>query len=401
MRHADDALGPLAVLLEDPGASAVLSDFDGTLAPIVADPAVAYPLPEAPGRARRPGPALRAGGGGVGPARVVPGPAPGRGRARRCACSAPTGSSGSRTARCTAPPRPSRGGAEVAEVVAAARAEFAGEAVGIEDKGVSVTVHWRQAPEAGGRALGVRPRRGRERTGLVLPARSDGGGVPASGRHRQGGGGRAAWRGGSAAACFAGDDAGDLAAFAALDRLAPSGTRTVRVAVADEETPPELVAAADVVVHGPAEALDLFRALATAGPALSAPTGAALGRRRAQAGITAASWSASQSPGLRRDTRACSASARRARSAGAMSRAWRSTAAVPVTSKGLISSASGCSSANAPASRDRARTPSVVLTMRPFLGHQVEPVAQRVHEEDVVAHRAPRSTAPGRRPRRG
>jgi trehalose 6-phosphate phosphatase len=68
---------------------------------------------------------------------------------------------------------------------------------------------------------------------------------------------------GCAAACFAGDDAGDLAAFAALDRLAPDGTRTVRVAVTDEETPPELVAAADVIVRGPAEALDLFRALAT------------------------------------------------------------------------------------------------------------------------------------------
>jgi trehalose 6-phosphate phosphatase len=68
---------------------------------------------------------------------------------------------------------------------------------------------------------------------------------------------------GCAAACFAGDDAGDMAAFAALDRLGTDGTRAVRVAVTDEETPPELVAAADVIVRGPAEALDLFRALAT------------------------------------------------------------------------------------------------------------------------------------------
>jgi trehalose 6-phosphate phosphatase len=69
---------------------------------------------------------------------------------------------------------------------------------------------------------------------------------------------------GCRAACFAGDDAGDLAAFAALDRLALEGTRAVRLAVADEETPPELVAAADVVARGPVEALALLSAVATA-----------------------------------------------------------------------------------------------------------------------------------------
>jgi soluble P-type ATPase len=40
--------------------------------------------------------------------------------------------------------------------------------------------------------------------------------------------------------------------------------RVVRLAVADEETPPELVAAADVVVHSPVEALDLLGRLADA-----------------------------------------------------------------------------------------------------------------------------------------
>ena len=40
-------LGPLAVLLEDPAASAVMVDFDGTLAPIVADPASARAVPGA------------------------------------------------------------------------------------------------------------------------------------------------------------------------------------------------------------------------------------------------------------------------------------------------------------------------------------------------------------------
>ena len=68
---------------------------------------------------------------------------------------------------------------------------------------------------------------------------------------------------GCVAACFAGDDAGDLAAFAGLDRLALEGTHTVRIAVADEETPPELVAAADMVTTGPAQTLALLHALAT------------------------------------------------------------------------------------------------------------------------------------------
>ena len=73
---------------------------------------------------------------------------------------------------------------------------------------------------------------------------------------------------GCAAACFAGDDAGDLAAFAALDRLALGGHAHRALAVADEETPPELVAAADIVARGPAEALALFRTLGHPGPAL-------------------------------------------------------------------------------------------------------------------------------------
>ena len=60
---------------------------------------------------------------------------------------------------------------------------------------------------------------------------------------------------GAAAACFLGDDAGDLPAFAALDRLAAAGCRAVKVAVATEESPPELAAAADVVLADPAQAL--------------------------------------------------------------------------------------------------------------------------------------------------
>ena len=258
----------------------------------------------------------------------------------------------------------------MAQVVAAARVEFAGESVGVEDKGVSVTVHWRQEPEAAARA-GDFALSWAQRTGLVLqpgrmavefrpPVDIDKGAVVE----------RLAR--GTSAACFAGDDAGDLAAFAALDRLAREGTRTVRVAVADEETPDELVTAADVIARGPAEALE-----SAASPGRRAPGGDGAGRRRPtfrQGGNTAASWSASQSPGLRFDTSACSACG----PAGALVRghvqclqkhrrgAWSRR-------RGLSRGPPECSSANAPASRDNARTPSVVLTRGPSLATRLSP----------------------------
>jgi trehalose 6-phosphate phosphatase len=254
------ALGPLAVLLEDPATSAVLTDFDGTLSTIVPDPATAYPLPEAPGvlgaLARR-----------FAVVAVVSG-RPVSFLAERLAAAGPAvrlfgayGLEWMEDGRLRRAPEAEPWRDVVAEVVRAARSEFAGEAVGIEDKGVSVTVHWRLAPDAGARASAF-AQSWSERTGLSLqrgrmavefrpPVGIDKGHVVE--RLARGCG----------AACFAGDDAGDLAAFAALDRLALEGTRCVRVAVADEETPPELVAAADVVAGGPAEALSLLNALVT------------------------------------------------------------------------------------------------------------------------------------------
>ncbi|HEY5024741.1 MAG TPA: trehalose-phosphatase [Acidimicrobiales bacterium] len=255
-----DALGPLAALLEDPAASAVLSDFDGTLSPIVADPALAYPLPEAPG-------VLAALAQRFALVAVVSG-RPVSFLLHRLAAAGPRvrlfGAYGLEwiedgTVHRAPAVEPWRD--PVAQVVEAARVAFAAEAVGIEDKEISVTVHWRQAPHAGERAWDF-ARDWSRRTGLMLqpgrmavefrpPVGIDKGSVVETLAR------------GTAGACFAGDDAGDLAAFAALDRLAPDGTRTVRIAVTDEETPPELVAAADVVVAGPSEALELFRVLAT------------------------------------------------------------------------------------------------------------------------------------------
>ena len=67
------------------------------------------------------------------------------------------------------------------------------------------------------------------------------------------------------AALFAGDDRTDLDAFRALDALADS-TRlgsAVRVGVASEESPPEIAAEADLVVDGTEGVLDVLRALDT------------------------------------------------------------------------------------------------------------------------------------------
>lgn len=58
-------------------------------------------------------------------------------------------------------------------------------------------------------------------------------------------------------ALYAGDDTTDLDAFAALAAI----EHGVRVAVASPEGPPELREAADVVVDGPAELLELLRSL--------------------------------------------------------------------------------------------------------------------------------------------
>jgi len=64
------------------------------------------------------------------------------------------------------------------------------------------------------------------------------------------------------AVLFAGDDRVDIPAFEALDMLASDGVATVRVAVASDEAPDELLARADVVVDGPEGTVDLFERLA-------------------------------------------------------------------------------------------------------------------------------------------
>lgn len=147
----------------------------------------------------------------------------------------------------------------------AADAEAAAPAgVQVEHKGLAVTLHVRTAPEKAGwieawaaqRAAdtGLEAIHGRRSVELRPPVAADKGTVTAE------------LAAGLEAVCYLGDDRGDLPAFEALERLAGRGVHTLAVAVASDEAPPELLAAADLVVAGPAGALALLETLATAGP---------------------------------------------------------------------------------------------------------------------------------------
>jgi trehalose 6-phosphate phosphatase len=134
----------------------------------------------------------------------------------------------------------------------------------IEDKGGSIAVHYRQAPDtdAARAALmvalqpvatesGLDVIEGKMVIELVPPGR------PMKGAALE----RIAGEHELQAVLYAGDDHADLDAFEALDRLAASGAQVVRVAVRGRETPRALVEAADVVVDGPAGLVELLRSL--------------------------------------------------------------------------------------------------------------------------------------------
>ena len=134
----------------------------------------------------------------------------------------------------------------------------------VEDKGSSVAVHYRQAPDprAARAALlvalqsvatesGLNLIEGKMVIELVPPGR------PMKGAAIE----RLAGEHGLEAVLYAGDDHADLDAFAALERLAASGTVAIRVAVRGDETPPALIETADVVCSDPADLVRLLGGL--------------------------------------------------------------------------------------------------------------------------------------------
>jgi trehalose 6-phosphate phosphatase len=148
---------------------------------------------------------------------------------------------------------------QVIAAVAAQASERAPAGVYVEPKGLTVTLHWRQAPEQrswieefaqaqiGHSGLIA------HLSGLSLelgpPLQVDKGTVAIG-----------LVSGLSAVAAF-GDDWGDLPVFRALGDLRPAGVAVARVAVAHGESPPEVAAEADVVVASAAEAVELLQSL--------------------------------------------------------------------------------------------------------------------------------------------
>jgi len=135
----------------------------------------------------------------------------------------------------------------------------------VEDKGATLAVHYRGSPEPAGA-------RARLLDALEPVARSAGLEVLEGkmvielapvGRPRKGGAVlRLARELGLRGVLYGGDDVADREAFAALDELERDGVLVVRVAVEGPETPSELLAAADLVVAGPAGLVELLRSLA-------------------------------------------------------------------------------------------------------------------------------------------
>jgi trehalose 6-phosphate phosphatase len=245
---------PLAPLRQTPATAGIFSDFDGTLSPIVKDPAAAKPVAGVPELLDR--------------------------LARRFAIVAVVSG---RPVDFLASQLPTSillvglYGLEVLqhgerqsdpeaerwrEVVSAAASRMLAAVpagVLVESKGLSVTLHYRNAPtfEAQVTALakeisastGLVMRSGKKSVELVPPLHTDKGTVIKR------------WGSSLESVAYLGDDLGDLTAFRALDELATQDVAAIRIAVRSDESPPELIAAANVIVPAPEAAAGLLAGL--------------------------------------------------------------------------------------------------------------------------------------------
>jgi trehalose 6-phosphate phosphatase len=243
-----------------PGDVAVLTDFDGTLAEIVADPADARPVAGAVEALV----ALAERGVSVG---VISG----RSRAFLTALLPPAidvvalygiewrrdGTDGTHVG--------ADSWTEVADVVAErARSELPAD-VGVEPKGPSLTIHFRSCPHhdeqvhrwATGvaRETGLEVRVAKQSVELHPPIGVSKGTAVTD------------LAGDAAMVVFLGDDRGDLDAFDALDVLADRGRTVVRIAVDSAEAPGELIDRADLVLDGPPGVAAYLGTLSATGPA--------------------------------------------------------------------------------------------------------------------------------------
>jgi trehalose 6-phosphate phosphatase len=267
-RTAEGRAG-LAAIRRDPATALIAMDFDGTLSPIVAnaDDARAHPAAV---------PALRELSGLVGTLAVITG--------RPAGAAVELGGlseirglivlghygwerwQGGELSSPPAPPGVATARARLPGVLAAAGAPAG---TWIEDKGSALAVHTRRTadptealaaladPLAGlAAATGLIPEPGRLVIELRPPGTDKGAALTALAAERK-----------SGAIMFAGDDLGDLAAFAAVRALRAAGHPGLTVCSASGEVT-ELAAEADLVVAGPGEVAALLGAL---GRALASP----------------------------------------------------------------------------------------------------------------------------------
>ncbi len=249
-----DRATALAPFHSSPATALVAVDFDGTLSPIVDDPASARPVDGIPE-------VLEELAGRMGEVAVVSG--------RPLAFLEQWFPHGSRVGlyglyglearrRGERVDHPSSGVWRETIADVAARAVRTGpEGMEVESKGLSITLHYRQHPEvadaveawARGAAApsGLRCRPAKMSVELHPPIDEDKGTVLVRLADEVGG-----------PVFFGGDDVGDLPAFEALDRLAAAGRPVLRVAVDGPEAPLALTERADLLVDDPHGMADLL-----------------------------------------------------------------------------------------------------------------------------------------------
>ena len=231
----------LASLTESPGEAAILLDVDGTLAPIVARPELASVPEETRAELKR----------------LVA-------RYALVACiSGRTGEDAARVVGVAGAVYVGVHGLELAPEAERWRGplrEFA-ESVDwpVEDKGLAIVFHYRQAEDEEAAlavlrgvaqratALGLQAQFGRKVLEVRPPVAADKGTAVRTLLEQRG----------LRRALYAGDDTTDLDAFRGLDGLDVA----VRIAVASAEGPPALREAADLVVESPAQLDELLRRL--------------------------------------------------------------------------------------------------------------------------------------------
>ena len=269
-----DGKAGLAALIAQPRRSLIAVDFDGTLAPIVEDPAAARATPAATAAllrlaelagtvaivTGRPAADAASFAGVAAAGDVIVLGHYGMQRWERGRLSSPA-----------PPPGLSEARAELAAVLAAAGA---GEGIFVEDKGEALAVHTRRAADpqaeldrlrdplaglAAGSGLALEP--GRLVLELRPPGTDKGAAITELAAERA-----------PSAVLFCGDDLGDRPAFAAVRELRGQGTPGLLVCSGTAEVP-DLAAEADLVVDGPAGVAALLAGLAEAfaGPADGRP----------------------------------------------------------------------------------------------------------------------------------